>query len=157
MPFKIRRIVTTHDAEGKAIIGMDSQIESKPGVKDKNVQGAVLWATAQSPVDMSGSDDPAAQKLGLHPSANGSILRILELPPGAPALMHRTDTLDYVLLMEGECDMILDDDKEVHMDQGDIMIQQGTWHGWVNRGSKTCRIAFILIDAQKPAKVFSDH
>ena len=111
MSFKIRRIVTTHDADGKAIIGMDTLIESKPGVKDKNVQGAVLWATREMPVDMSGNTDPAAEKLGLHPSPNGSILRILELPPGAPALMHRTDTIDYVLQLEGECDMILDDDR----------------------------------------------
>lgn len=157
MPFKIRRIVTTHDADGKAIIGMDSQIESNPGVKDKNVQSSVLWATSQMPVDMSGNADPAASKLGLNPAPNGSILRMLELPPGAPALMHRTNTIDYVLLMEGECDMILDDGKEVHMNQGDIMIQQGTWHGWANRSSKTCRIAFVLIDAKKPAEVFSDH
>ena len=91
----------------------------------------------------------AAEKLGLHPSPNGSILRILELPPGAPALMHRTDTIDYVLQLEGECDMILDDDKEVHMNQGDVMIQRGTWHGWANRSNKTCRIAFVLVDAVK--------
>jgi quercetin dioxygenase-like cupin family protein len=157
MPFKIRRIVTTHDADGKAIIGMDTEIHSNPGVKDKNVQSAVLWATSQMPVDMSGNSDPAAAKLGLNPASNGSILRLLELPPNTPALMHRTNTVDYVLLLEGECDMILDDGKEVHMNQGDVMIQQGTWHGWANRGSKTCRIAFVLIDAKKHAKVFSYH
>ena len=157
MPFKIRRIVTTHDANGKAIIGIDSVRESSPGVKDKNVQNAALWATSQMPVDMSSGSDPVAAKLQLSPGPNGSIFRMLELPPGTPALMHRTNTVDYVLLMEGECDMILDDGKEVHMNQGDVMIQQGTWHGWANRSSKTCRIAFVLIDAKKPAKVFSDH
>ncbi len=157
MPFKIRRIVTTHDANGKAIIGMDSVQESSPGVKDKNVQNAGLWATAQMPVDMSSDRDPVANKLQLSPGPEGSIFRMLELPAGTPALMHRTNTVDYVLLMEGECDMILDDGKEVHMNQGDVMIQQGTWHGWANRSSKTCRIAFVLIDAKKPAKIFSDH
>ena len=156
MSFKIRRIVTTHDAQGKAIIGTDTQIESKPGVKDKNVQGAVLWVTNGSPANISDPRDPIEGRIELSPGPGGSILRILELPPNTPALMHRTDTIDYVLMMEGECDMLLDDGKEVHMNQGDIMIQRGTWHGWANRSSKTCRIAFVLIDAEK-IKTASGH
>ncbi len=149
MPFKIRRIVTTHDANGKAIVGIDTLIDSHPGVKDKNVQNAGLWATAEMPADNSGNRDPVATKLELSPGPNGTIFRMLELPPGAPPLMHKTDTIDYVLMMEGECDMLLDDGKEVHMNQGDVMIQRATWHGWANRSNKTCRIAFVLIDAKK--------
>jgi quercetin dioxygenase-like cupin family protein len=149
MPFKIRRIVTTHDANGKAIIGMDSLIESKPGLKDKNVQNAPLWVTDTAPASNTTPGDPIEGKMQLSPPPNGSVFRMLELPPNTPALMHRTETLDYVLMMEGECDMILDDGKEVHMNQGDVMIQRGTWHGWANRSSKTCRIAFVLVDAVK--------
>ncbi len=149
MSFKIRRIVTSHDANGKAIIGMDTLIESKPGVKDKNVQNAGLWLTEATPASNTMEGDPVAQKMQLSPPVNGSVFRMLELPPGTPALMHKTETVDYVLMMEGECDMILDDGKEVHFNQGDVMIQRGTWHGWANRSAKTCRIAFVLIDAVK--------
>ena len=62
--------------------------------------------------------------------------------------MHKTETIDYVIVMDGEVDMLLDD-SEVHMVAGDVMVQRGTWHGWTNRGDKTCRIAFILVDATR--------
>jgi uncharacterized cupin superfamily protein len=77
------------------------------------------------------------------------VLRVLELPPGNEAHMHKTETLDYVIMLEGEVDMILDDGAEVHMNQGDYMIQRATWHGWVNRSKKPCKIVFVLIDAKK--------
>ena len=87
LSFKIRRIVTTHDAQGKAIVGTDTQIESKPGVKDKNVQGAVLWVTNGSPANISDPRDPIEGRIELSPGPGGSILRILELPPNTPALI----------------------------------------------------------------------
>jgi mannose-6-phosphate isomerase-like protein (cupin superfamily) len=69
-------------------------------------------------------------------------------PPRHP-LMHRTRTVDYAVVMEGEIDMLLDD-SEIHLAAGDVLIQQGTNHAWVNRGTQTCRIAFVLIDAMEP-------
>ena len=81
--------------------------------------------------------------------SNGTIFRVLELPPGYPAHMHKTETVDYVIMLEGECDMILDDGAEVHMNQGDFMVQRATWHGWVNRSDKPCRIVFVLMDAKQ--------
>jgi len=71
---------------------------------------------------------------------------------GAPArhpYMHRTRTLDYAVVLEGEIDLLLDN-TEVHLQAGDAIVQQGTNHAWVNRGSRTCRIAFVLIDAEEP-------
>jgi len=144
MPFTIRRIVTTHDASGKAVVGTDSRVEAKPGVMTKEVSNALIWATDSMPVDLSGGE-PATQVL--QPTPNGSIFRILELPPGIPPHMHKTSTLDYVIVMEGEVDMLLDD-SEVHMVAGDVMVQKGTWHGWTNRGDKPCKIAFVLIDGK---------
>ena len=70
------------------------------------------------------------------------------LPPRHP-LMHRTRTIDYAIIMAGEIDMLLDD-TEIHFKAGDVLIQQGTNHAWVNRGSEPCRIAFVLIDAKEP-------
>jgi quercetin dioxygenase-like cupin family protein len=65
--------------------------------------------------------------------------------------MHRTDTIDYCLVLEGECAMELDDGKEVSLKAGDILVQRGTWHGWANRTDKPCRLAFILIGSKEPA------
>jgi oxalate decarboxylase/phosphoglucose isomerase-like protein (cupin superfamily) len=94
-------------------------------------------------------EDPRKKKIELSPGPNGTIFRVLELPPGAPAHMHKTDTVDYVILLDGEADMILDDGAEVHMNAGDVMVQRATWHGWANRGTKPCHIAFVLIDAKQ--------
>jgi uncharacterized cupin superfamily protein len=63
--------------------------------------------------------------------------------------MHRTLTIDYAIIMQGEIDMLLDD-SEVHLKAGDVLIQQGTNHAWVNRGTESCRIAFILIESKEP-------
>ncbi len=148
MPFKIRRIVTSHDARGKAVVGIDEGVEAKPGIMDKNVSNAFVWSSDSLPAEVSGPD-PASKKIELTPGPNGSIFRVLELPPGAPPHMHRTETLDYVIMLEGECDMVLDDGAEVHMDQGDVLVQRATYHGWANRSSKPCKIVFVLMDARK--------
>ena len=64
--------------------------------------------------------------------------------------MHRTDTIDYAIVMSGECVMKLDDDEEVVMKAGDVMVQRGTWHGWEARGNEPCQLAFILISSEAP-------
>ncbi len=69
------------------------------------------------------------------------------LAPRHP-MMHRTRTVDYAIIMSGEIDMLLDD-SEVHLKAGDLVVQQGTNHAWVNRGKTTCRIAFVLVDAEE--------
>lgn len=147
MTFKIRRIVTSHDARGKAVVGVDDVVESKPGIMDKNVSNAFVWSTQTMPADA--NFDPRTGKVDLTPGPNGTIMRVLELPPGCPAHMHKTQTVDYVIMLEGECDMVLDDGAEVHMNQGDIMVQRATYHGWANRSSKPCKIVFVLVDARK--------
>jgi quercetin dioxygenase-like cupin family protein len=144
MPFTVRRIVTTHDASGKAVVGSDIEVEAMPGVMTKEVGNALIWATDSMPVDLSGTE-PRTQQL--EPAPNGTIFRILELPPGIPPRMHKTETIDYVIVLDGEVDMLLDD-SEVHMKAGDVMVQKGTWHGWTNRSDRPCRIAFVLIDAK---------
>jgi len=148
MAFKARRIVTGHDARGKAVVTQDEVFDSVPGVMDKTLQGVFLWGTDSMPVDANGPD-PRKGKIALAPPPNGSVLRVLELPPGNEAHMHKTETVDYVIMLEGEVDMILDDGAEVHMNQGDYMIQRATWHGWVNRSKKPCKMVFVLVDAKK--------
>ena len=147
MPFKVRRIITGHNARGRAIVETDEVVEAKPGIMDKNVSNAFVWSTAEMPCDANG--DPRGKPVALQPGTKGTIFRVLELPPGCPAHMHKTETVDYVIMLEGEVDMILDDGAEVHMNQGDMMVQRATYHGWTNRSSRPCKIVFVLMDAKK--------
>jgi mannose-6-phosphate isomerase-like protein (cupin superfamily) len=89
--------------------------------------------------------------MDIEPPERGSIFRVLELTPGKEAYMHRTDTVDYAIVMSGECDMLMDD-SEVHMVAGDVMVQRATWHGWANRTDEPCRIIFILVGGKSPEK-----
>ena len=175
MASSVRRVVTGHDKNGTALVVMDGKVETK--VRSAGVGSAVLWITDETPADISGDKDRAQREIGVPPPMNGSILRIIDFPPVTGDIkvdnkaftaemgigeqkrgggkhinhpfMHRTKSIDYAIVLEGEIDMLLDD-TEVHMKAGDIMVQQGTNHAWVNNGTKPCRIAFILIDAKEP-------
>ena len=141
-----RRVVTGHDASGKAVVLFDGPA---PNVKLREASGltsTLLWVTDESPADISGADDRAAREIGIAPPANGTIFRIVDFPPTGAGLMHRTRSIDYAVVLEGEIDMLLDD-SEVHLRAGDVLVQKGTHHAWVNRRSESCRIAFVLVDA----------
>jgi naringenin degradation protein FdeH len=169
-----RRIVTGHDAQGKAIALFDGQVIPQQRSPGGNAV-TMLWVTGENPVDLNGSSDRAETKTGVPPLPNGSIFRIVDFPPtstGAPPVdhhkmligmgidpatqgysrhpnTHRTRSIDYAIVLDGDIDMLMDD-TEVHMKTGDVLVQQGTNHAWVNNGTKPCRIAFILIDAREP-------
>ena len=169
-----RRIVTGHDADGKAIALFDGPVPARQRSPGGNAV-TMLWVTAETPADVSGRADRAETRVGVPPPPNGSIFRIVEFPPaaaGSPPLdhhavligmgidpatqgylrdprTHRTASVDYAIVLDGEIDMLMDD-SEVHMKPGDVLVQQGTNHAWVNNGTKPCRIAFILIDATQP-------
>ena len=148
---KIRRVVTGHDADGRAIVVKDGEMDNLKVMKSGN-RGVLVWVTDETPSPVDGTDDPAYREMGIAPPPGGSVFRILEVPAGKDAFMHCTDTIDYCIVMQGECVMLLDDGAEVAMRQGDVMVQRGTWHGWANRSEEPVRLAFVLISAQPPAK-----
>jgi quercetin dioxygenase-like cupin family protein len=78
---------------------------------------------------------------------NGSVFRILQFHPGLEERVHRTDSIDYIIVMSGEIDMELEAGEEVHLKAGDVMVQRGTVHNWINRGTEPCVLAVILIHA----------
>src|SRR6201987_4849156 len=149
MAQQIRRVVTGHDASGHAGVKIDeiakTLVSSRPGAT-----ASVVWTTQGFPVDNTGEEDAGLRKTGTTLD-NGTVFRILELVPGVPPRNHRTDSIDYAVVMSGEVDMELDDAK-VHLKAGDVLVQRGTIHNWVNRGSEPCLIAFVLI-AAKPVTV----
>jgi mannose-6-phosphate isomerase-like protein (cupin superfamily) len=171
-PKTTRRIVTGHDAKGKAVVLFDSALAAK--ARGHNGM-TMLWVTTEFPVNVAVSADMALTQVGVPPPGNGTIFRIVDFAPvaaqGGPvdhnqiliamgidpatqgharhANTHRTRTIDYAIVLDGEIDMLLDD-SEIHVKAGDVLVQQGTNHAWVNNGTKPCRIAFILIDGKTP-------
>lgn len=149
MSLQVRRVVTGHDERGRAVVSIDETLKniysSRPGTT-----ASVIWTTDATPADNSGSEDAGARKVGLT-LAGGTVFRVVEFAPGNAARVHRTDSIDYAVVISGEIDMELDD-AEVRLNAGDVLVQRGTIHNWVNRGDKPCVIAFVLIDA-KPVTI----
>jgi mannose-6-phosphate isomerase-like protein (cupin superfamily) len=149
MAQQFRRVVTGHDATGRAVVKIDevatNQVSARPGAT-----ACVVWTTEGFPVDNNGGQDQGLRKTGTTLD-NGTVFRILELAPGVSPRNHRTDSIDYAVIMSGEVDMELDD-TTVHLRAGDVLVQRGTIHNWVNRGTEPCIIAFVLI-AAKPVTV----
>jgi mannose-6-phosphate isomerase-like protein (cupin superfamily) len=172
---QIRRVVTGHDQSGKAVVLHDGIATNTRRRAFAGTASTLLWVTDGAPADIDGLQDQAERTIATAPPPGGSILRIVDFTPltpqmeavthedvarelgvshhGAPGrhpFEHRTRSIDYAIIMSGEIDMLLDD-SEIHLKAGDILIQQGTNHTWLNRGTEPCRIAFVLIDAAEPA------
>lgn len=144
MTLNIRRIVTGHDADGKAVVHSD-RILPASRLRSGNEQ-SLIWVTDETPADLSRDEDPATRDMEIEPPESGSIFRIIEVAPGKAAYMHVTQTIDYAMVLSGEAVMLLDD-SEVVMQAGDVMVQRATNHGWTNRSDAPCQIAFVLIGA----------
>ena len=163
-----RRVVTGH-AGGKSVVLYDGPAPNRKVRQATGLVSTLLWVTDEAPAGISGRVDRAEREIGVPPPPSGSIFRMVEFPPGNREMsreavlkemgvsnplhakhpgMHRTRSIDYAVVLEGEIDMLLDD-SEVHLAAGDVLVQQGTNHAWVNRASKPCRIAFVLIDARE--------
>jgi mannose-6-phosphate isomerase-like protein (cupin superfamily) len=164
----VRRIVTGH-RDGKAVVLFDGAAPNQKLRRASGLVSTLLWVTDETPADLSGEADRSRREIGVPPPANGTIFRVVDFPPEGEArsrdailkemgvsdhggarhaAMHRTRSVDYAIVLEGEIDMLLDD-SEVRLNAGDVLVQQGTNHAWVNRGTKPCRMAFVLIDAKE--------
>jgi quercetin dioxygenase-like cupin family protein len=143
MTFQVRRVVTGHDANGKATVTIDDVL---PGRSTRaGVTASVAWTSEGFPVDNNGDADEGKRQTGTT-HANGTVFRIIEFAPGNAGRNHRTDSIDYLCVLSGEIDMDIDG-SEVHLEAGDVMVQRGTIHNWINRGHEPCVIAFVLIAA----------
>ena len=174
----VRRVVTGHHADGRSTVLLD---DDAPNVKRRHAGNAstLVWVTDETPARVSQGEDRSDREIGVPPPPRGTIFRIAEFPPGVggevrdnaavlrdfgigpdvlrgqpprhPAI-HRTRSVDYVIVLEGEIDLLLDDG-EVRLSAGDVVVQQATNHAWINRGAVTCRLAMVFIDAEEPAPI----
>ena len=145
----IRRVVTGHDAGSVAKVLLDAPATNSRG-PGNGLVSTLIWSTDRTPAQAplgEEIEDMGARMLGSAPPPNGSRFAVIDFPAGVVSAMHRTETVDYVIVIEGEIDMDMDD-STVKLRQGDVMVQRGTNHSWVNRSDKKARVAFVLIDAE---------
>lgn len=145
----IRRIITGHDSNDVAKVLIDSAAGNAKFPASGTVS-TLIWSTDSSPAKIPvGTDveDMGARILGTAPPKNGTRFAVIDFPPGNKPHMHRTETIDYVIVLEGEIEMDMDD-STVKMKAGEIMVQRGTNHAWANRSNVRARIAFVLMDAE---------
>ena len=167
--------MTGHDADGTAIVQSDGMAPNVRVRATTGTRSTLIWTTETSPPPYA-SDDRGAVAVGVAPPYNGTTFRIVEFPAADPGsagdnaaiaaemglhhdtagrrpprhpAMHGTDSVDYAVVLDGEIDMLLDE-TEVRLRAGDVIVQQGTNHAWVNRGSAPCRIAFVLMGTDAP-------
>jgi hypothetical protein len=176
---RFKRIVTGHDARCRAILSSTGSppavfpIKAVPGL-----QFTEVWRTFATPAPIDNGPDPTLAPLRLLPTPNGSVIRVLDIPPGGThetdsgaaaesfaeigashavvsgsgshPFMHRTETVDYGILISGEIWLVVDDG-EIKLAPGDIAIQRGTSHAWSNRSNQPARLVFVLLDGRYDA------
>lgn len=175
----IHRVVTGHDASGKAIVSLNGPLAKV--VELDAIPGTVfheVWSTSESPALVGNGPDPTVGLLSLPPPKRGTRIRFVDIPPdtaeflahgaskmhdafsqigdanastvaaGSPhPLMHRTESVDYGVVIEGELTLVLDD-SEVRLLPGTVVVQRGTNHAWANRSGKACRMLFVLVSGE---------
>ncbi len=145
----IRRVITGHDGKNVAKV-----IHEGPAANTKTprqgVASTLMWCTDAMPADIAvgeKAEDMGARLLGTPPPENGSRFIVMEFAPGVASEMHRTETIDYIVMLAGEIDMDMDE-TTVKLRAGDIIVQRGTNHAWINRGTEPARLAIVLLDAK---------
>jgi hypothetical protein len=173
----IHRVVTGHDAAGKAIASSNGALPTV--VEIKAIPGTVfheVWSTAGTPAPVDNGPDPTLAPLMLPPPRSGTRIRFVDIPPDTAdylahggarmhdafaqigdtkastvkadsphPLMHRTESVDYGIVIDGEMTLVLDD-SEVLLKEGSVVVQRGTNHAWANRSGRPCRMLFVLVD-----------
>lgn len=177
---KVRRFVTMIDKDGQALLASEDTLEqafqSWPGFSN-----TLLWATEGVPVVGAGRALPEEASVKFLPSAGGSRLLVLTVPPDAtmaspsfdPAAfgaelaqkapgftetfdpqapgMHTTDTVDYGVVLDGEVWLELDDSKQARLQPFDVVVQNGTRHAWRNKSDRAATLLFVLVGATRSA------
>ena len=152
MPSIPRRVVTGHDERGVSVFASDGPVPVVRTAPD----GALfyeVWGTDAMPAPIGPDEpDPTVGALSVPPTPNGTKIRINEFPPGVVSPVHRTQSVDYGIVLSGEMVLVLDDSERV-LRAGDVVVQRGTDHRWENRSEATARMAFILVDGAFTAEL----
>lgn len=145
MSLKIRRVVTGHDTSGRAVVKID-EVAKNVSSRRPGASSTVIWSTDTFPVVNEGDADRGQSVTGTT-LENGTVFRVVRYEPGVTPRRHRTDSVDYAVIMSGEIDMELDGES-VTLKAGDVLVQRGTVHNWVNRSNDVAIVAFVLVAAK---------
>ena len=141
----VQRVVTGHDANGRAVFKSEDVSPTRM-IPSGDAAFLLIWTTQTVPADNNDETDGRLRDAGLTIN-QGSVIRIVDMLPGKESPMHRTNSIDYGIVLEGEIELELEDGAKKTVQQGGIIIQRGTNHLWRNTSDRVCRIAFILIEA----------
>src|ERR1041385_5138089 len=145
MALKVRRVVTGHDQNGRAVVTIDETCKNVIS-RRPNHASCVIWSTGEFPTENGGDADGGAREVATT-DPKGTVFRLVEYGPGVTPRNHRTESVDYAIVMSGEIDMEMDGTM-VHLKAGDVLGQRGTIHNWINRGTVPCVVAFVLVAAK---------
>lgn len=147
----IRRVVTGHSPEGTAVFTSDQEFETLL-IPTGDAAMSTIWTTATVPADCNDETDGAKRDAGTT-LKGGSVIRIVDMLPGASSPLHRTDSIDYGIVISGEIELELENEVSKRIAAGGIIIQRGSLHKWRNPSeTEICRIVFVLIEA-KPYEI----
>lgn len=142
-----RRVVTGHDTEGRAIFTIDETV-TPVVIPGGDAAMATIWTAAEVPADLNDPIDGRTRDAGVT-LKGGSVIRICDMLPGGTSPFHRTDSIDYGIVISGEVELELDDGRVKRLQPGDIIVQRGTIHLWRNPSdTESCRIVFVLTEAK---------
>ena len=156
-----RRVVTGHDDAGRSVVLSDARTPRTHALPDATFHE--LWSTNATPAPIAAAElrEPTERPLITPPDPNGTIVRIVDLEPQSRSPMHRTETVDYGIVLEGEVILLLDDGSETRLAAGDVVVQRGTDHAWLNPRDEPARMAFVLVDGrftnELKARLPSEH
>lgn len=142
----IRRVVTGHDIDGRAIIRSVDFFECNV-IPSGDAAFSLLWTTAQVPADNNDEIDGRERDAGLT-IQKGSVIRVVDMLPGGESPMHRSNSIDYGIVLWGSVELEVDDNEKIILNAGDVCVQRGTLHLWRTIGDKPCRIIFVLTQAK---------
>ena len=142
----VRRIVTGHREDSKAVVTRNSVIHGRQTGHGPWL--TLLWSTEELPPDINSQEDKGVAKTGM--TNKGTICRIIDFPPKSVGALHRSITLDYIYILEGSVMLTLDDGSATKVSKNDMVVQQATMHGWNNETDQWARLLCVLIASEKP-------
>ncbi|MFK4872539.1 cupin domain-containing protein [Novosphingobium sp. ZW T3_23] len=144
-PVPVHRLVTGHDAAGKAVFRSEDATVPQM-IPGGDAAFLTVWTTATVPADNNDETDGRSRPTGLT-LEGGSVIRVVDMMPGCESPMHRTNSIDYGIVLKGEIELEVDDGERRTISEGGIVVQRGTNHLWRNTTDSICRLVFVLIEA----------
>jgi quercetin dioxygenase-like cupin family protein len=144
-----RRIVTGHDGTGRSVVLSDG-VTPTTHVFETGAIFHEVWSTSDAPASIAATEpaEPTTGPLRVPPGPLGTIVHVIDMPPGSSAPLHRTKTIDYGIVLDGEIHLELDDGSKTRLTTGDVVVQRGTAHGWSNRSGNVTRMLFVMVDGE---------